>query len=78
MSEKTQHGNTITRSFIGSYSLFWAMAKDLTRLYDNGYTAAYYDDNKLLSYCEGDLVEITGVDLESEKIDHLNYFNENC
>lgn len=73
----TNNGNNIERSFIGSYNLFMAEVKGLDRLYDNGYTAAYYDHEKLITFCEGDLAVITGENLEQEKADHLEFYREN-
>lgn len=73
----TSNGNNIQRSFIGSYNLYLQEVKGFDRLYDNGYTAAYYNHESLVTFCEGDLAVITGENLEQEKADHLKFYRDN-
>ena len=75
MTTQTELGNNINR-FMLSYTQFLHSVSGMTRLYDNGYTAAYYDEECLATYCEGDCAIIAGDNLEAEKQAHLEYYKE--
>ena len=76
MKELTASGNNIVRSF-DTRNGFIASVVGMARLYDNGYTAAYFTSELLVTYCEGDISHITGDNLEQERAAHLAHYNEN-
>lgn len=78
-TETDAYGNKVERFSVHTINFFLNYLEnfsDLTRAFENDLAAVFFNDDKCIVYCEGDVIEFTGPGVYRQAVDNAQCFRE--